>query len=496
MAIDLGVTIKQLIDEINSLSVDTSKFLEKTTYEYNKELALGSNGKVYVGSFSMYDSNITIEVSSTTSTTYNGTIVIATQNVDGAGRGTYLVNVYGDATGTLSSAVKIEWVKASSRLFNIYLNLAGWSKNLIHIQAVGLTTAPTISMTATDSIPTTNLLTVNNALRNTFAKTSDIPTKTSQLTNDSGYLTSHQDISGKANLSGGNTFTGTQKFSSPDTGGYSINADGYVKGSWLQSGVRNKLSSVSDKICVFDNSGWIYYNTPAELALKGGAVKQVKVNGTTKSPDSTGLVDLGTISGGGGNSDSVLIEVSNITYWVDDGIPITGGNIKYIYYANINVRVLSGTLRAGDKIQLCEPKRVTMYNYVNGVQSNIRTKNRYKYIYQTKLSQSQVDEYNSSGKNIFTLNCQLISIIYDNNGMQGGAQGWIDSDYIISARSYTNSSYGKRKPFIVRIVRPFTKETGDGYWNKPISNKVSVLGSYITVNNNFRSYKQYRLMAL
>ena len=37
-----------------------------------------------------------------------------------------------------------------------------------------------------------------------------IPTKTSDLTNDSGFLTQHQDISGKANLAGGNTFTGAQ----------------------------------------------------------------------------------------------------------------------------------------------------------------------------------------------------------------------------------------------------------------------------------------------
>lgn len=44
------------------------------------------------------------------------------------------------------------------------------------------------------------------------ATTSQIPTKTSQLTNDSSFATTSQipDISGKANLSGGNAFTGTQ----------------------------------------------------------------------------------------------------------------------------------------------------------------------------------------------------------------------------------------------------------------------------------------------
>lgn len=45
-------------------------------------------------------------------------------------------------------------------------------------------------------------------------------------------ITSHQDISGKANLAGNNTFTGGQTITGED-GGYSINASGYVKGSWL-----------------------------------------------------------------------------------------------------------------------------------------------------------------------------------------------------------------------------------------------------------------------
>lgn len=121
------------------------------------------------------------------------------------------------------------------------------------------------------------------------------------------FLTAHQDISGKANLTGGNTFTGTQVLNSPSSGGYSINASGYVKGQWLQSDARQQLSSVSDKVCVFDGSGWIYYNTPAQLAVKGGAVTSVTINGENKKPDANGLVDLGTISGGSGGSSSYTL---------------------------------------------------------------------------------------------------------------------------------------------------------------------------------------------
>lgn len=39
-------------------------------------------------------------------------------------------------------------------------------------------------------------------IKNLFARKTDLPTKTSQLTNDSGYLTSHQDISGKLDKTG------------------------------------------------------------------------------------------------------------------------------------------------------------------------------------------------------------------------------------------------------------------------------------------------------
>lgn len=106
-----------------------------------------------------------------------------------------------------------------------------------------------------------------------------IPSKTSQLTNDSGFLTSHQDISGKANLSGGNTFTGKQTLNSPASDGYSINAAGYVKGSWLQASAISNKGSNTGKVCVFDNSGWIYYRTPAEILTEAGGATTSDLSG-------------------------------------------------------------------------------------------------------------------------------------------------------------------------------------------------------------------------
>lgn len=90
-------------------------------------------------------------------------------------------------------------------------------------------------------------------------------TVTSSGTIDLGtVITAHQDISGKANLAGNNTFTGGQTITG-SSGGYSVNASGYVKGSWLQSSVMNNKGSNTGKVCVFDDNGWIYYRTPSEI---------------------------------------------------------------------------------------------------------------------------------------------------------------------------------------------------------------------------------------
>lgn len=92
------------------------------------------------------------------------------------------------------------------------------------------------------------------------------------------------DISGKANLDGGNTFTGKQTLNSPASDGYSIDAAGYVKGSWLQSGVKSNYGSGTGMVCVFDGNGWIYYRTPAEIVAEaggGGSTEVVQTTGTS-----------------------------------------------------------------------------------------------------------------------------------------------------------------------------------------------------------------------
>lgn len=86
-------------------------------------------------------------------------------------------------------------------------------------------------------------------------------------------------LASKANLAGNNTFTGGQTITGANAG-YSVNASGYVKGSWLQSSITDinganggHASNGTGRVCVFDGAGWIYYRTPAEILAEAGGAK-------------------------------------------------------------------------------------------------------------------------------------------------------------------------------------------------------------------------------
>lgn len=168
--------------------------LGKTTYEYNKELALGSTGKVCIGKFPMYDSNISVEIKSTTSTTYNGTLVIATQNINTTGGGTYTATVYGDASNTLTDSIKIKYASGSN-VFEVYIDLPGWSKNLLHIQCVALKGEPTDIATTVTEIPSTATIVPTNALK------SQLDAKQATVTGGASTITSSNLTANRALIS-------------------------------------------------------------------------------------------------------------------------------------------------------------------------------------------------------------------------------------------------------------------------------------------------------
>lgn len=91
------------------------------------------------------------------------------------------------------------------------------------------------------------------------------------------------DTSNFAKLDTENTFTKGQVITGGTSDGYSVKAVGYVKGSWLQSGVMNNKGSNTGKVCVFDDNGWIYYRTPSEILNEASGVPKYafSLSGTT-----------------------------------------------------------------------------------------------------------------------------------------------------------------------------------------------------------------------
>lgn len=154
--------------------------LEKTTYEKSAELACGSNGKVCLGKFGVYDSNVTIELNCTTSTSYHATIVLYTQNIyANQSGGTIGCHVYEDANNAITPLLTIFRPNTGStdRFVEVYADLPGWSKNLVHVQGVALSDGGMQDvLTTVDTIPTAitgkTLVTPVNILTDNFASKS------------------------------------------------------------------------------------------------------------------------------------------------------------------------------------------------------------------------------------------------------------------------------------------------------------------------------------
>ena len=144
--IDLGTVITS--------HQDISGKLDKTTYEWNKEFRAGSNGAISLGRYNVYDTQLTFDISSTTTISMNGKLVIATQN----GR-ICQAKVFGDANGVLVSKIVIyqSAIVNNRSWIEIFCNFDGWSKNKVHIYGVALNSTTVTnqmsSVTFTNGIP-------------------------------------------------------------------------------------------------------------------------------------------------------------------------------------------------------------------------------------------------------------------------------------------------------------------------------------------------------
>ena len=256
-----------------------SSYLPKLAYEWNKSYnAGGTAGYLLIGSFPMYDSNLTIDIDSTTSTTYHGTVVIATQNVSETSIGSsHTITVYGDPTGTISEALRVVW-NSGSRNYNIYFVPATWSKNLIHIRALGNYLENTdetkicSQFTAGTAPTTTNGLTVVNALKGALDGKA-----ASSHTHSYNDLTNKPTIPTVNNATltlnvGGQTVSGNNAFSANDATNTTYNVPSATASAY---GVVKVSSVNSSAVTVNAESTTAGRYYPVELNSDGKAIVNV-----------------------------------------------------------------------------------------------------------------------------------------------------------------------------------------------------------------------------
>lgn len=133
--------------------------LDKLSCQYNKEISFGGSGVLYIGSFPVYDTNITIDISSTTSTTYNARLIIACQN--------YIIQsavTYGDGSNTVTPNIYIKPSNPNDRFVEVYFAPSGWSKNIIEIKGSAVRGVPTNICENIPNIPTTATIKPSNSL--------------------------------------------------------------------------------------------------------------------------------------------------------------------------------------------------------------------------------------------------------------------------------------------------------------------------------------------
>ena len=342
--------------------------LDKTTYEWNKEFRAGQNGAISLGRYNIYDTQLTFDISSTTSASINGKLVIAAQN--GVIK---QAKVFGDASGALISKIVIyqSAIVNNRSWVEVFCNFDSWSKNKVHIYGVALESATVTnqmsSVTFTNGVPSpitsgdskwnhtidndlsvkqnkltagSNISISGNTISATVPEVNNgkltiqkngtnvatftanqstnvtanitVPTKASDvnaLSLDGGTINKSKTVKmdASANSNGANLKWGTVNSKNPYIGYASDQSDGtfvvgsllgtnYASGLAIGGGSGNllwkgaKVATTNDippKVTESTVSGWGFTKNT-------GTVTQVKINGATNSPNSAGLVDLGT----------------------------------------------------------------------------------------------------------------------------------------------------------------------------------------------------------
>ena len=165
-----------------------------------------------------------------------------------------------------------------------------------------------------------------------------IPTKTSDLTNDSGFITSApvDSVSGKTGVveltasdvdavaKTGDTMTGDLT-----VGSAKVQTNGYVTGTWLRSTANIALSTKPSQIAVV-NDGWIYSRTPEQIAgdigaITSGDLTQTLGTATDKVPSEKAVNDAISAAVSGGLPSGVIMMWSGASSAIPSGFVLCNG---------------------------------------------------------------------------------------------------------------------------------------------------------------------------
>lgn len=166
-----------------------------------------------------------------------------------------------------------------------------------------------------------------------------IPTKTSDLTNDSGFLTDApvDSVNGKtgavelaASDVGAVAKTGDTMTGDLTVGSAKMQTNGYVTGTWLRSTANIALSTKPSQIAVV-NDGWVYTRTPEQIAddigaITSGDLTQKLGTSTDKAPSEKAVNDAISAAVSGGLPSGVIMMWSGAASDIPSGFVLCNGN--------------------------------------------------------------------------------------------------------------------------------------------------------------------------
>ena len=219
------------------------------------------------------------------------------------------------------------------------------------------------------------------------------------------------------------------------------------------------LSGQGDNLAILQ-TGSIVISNLVKTAVRVEAIKPASNSSYLAYYEISGYASsTKTLNVGGGSPDSnepVLISVASTnSYRIDP--------LDQLSQHNIRVRIISGSLQAGDRLEICRPIAKKAYNRVNGMQTNIRYRQKLKACAYKILTETDIANI-ATGKNILVL-----TVNHSTDQPNKGLKYTCTSNY---------STFRGSAPRVIRIVRPTPYGQNGIMQNIQISNSVYVTRSY------------------